>query len=239
MSWEIPGGTQIPVGQSPQANPAAFEESASIFMAKVYRWMFAGLAVTGVTAFYVTSREDLLLQVSAMFFPLVIGQFALVLALSFLARRMSAAIAGAMFLVYSFTTGLVFALIFTLYTTGSIGQAFGVTAGTFGALSVYGTVTKKNLSGWRTFLFMGLIGVIIAGVVQMFVRSPALSFAWSCACVVVFAGLTAYDTQKLRQLHASSGYQSDGAFAVHGALLLYLDFVNLFLAILRLLGRRR
>ncbi len=239
MSWEIPGGAQISSNPSSHADRAMFEDSARTFMGRVYRWMFGGLSITGVTAFYVMSQEELLATVARLFLPIVLGQLGLVLLLSFLARRMGAALAAAMFIVYSFCTGLTFSMIFYQYTLGSIGQAFAVTAGTFGALSIYGTVTKKNLSSWATFLFMGLIGVMIAGVVQMFVQSPGLSFVWSCACVVLFAGLTAYDTQKLREYHASSGYSSEGALAISGALILYLDFVNLFLAILRLIGRRR
>lgn len=109
----------------------------------------------------------------------------------------------------------------------------------FGALSVYGTVTKKDLSAWATFLFMGLIGVLVAGVVNIFLQSNFLGFVMSCAAVVVFAGLTAYDTQKLREMHASSGYASAGSLAINGALVLYLDFINLFLNILRLFGSRR
>ena len=115
-----------------------------------------------------------------------------------------------------------------------------ITGGTFFALSLYGTITKKDLSSWGTFLFMGLIGIIIAGLVNLFVQSAAVSFIASCAAVLVFAGLTAYDTQKLRQMHYQlAGQSSTGTLAVSGALTLYLDFINLFLAILRLTGSRR
>ena len=114
--------------------------------------------------------------------------------------------------------------------------------GAFFALSVYGTVTKKNLDGWRTFLMIGLVGVVLAGLVQMFWSSPGFSFVWSCACVIVFAGLTAYDTQKLRTFYARAAFeggQGTAALPIVGALMLYLDFVNLFLALMRLFGRRR
>jgi FtsH-binding integral membrane protein len=122
---------------------------------------------------------------------------------------------------------------------GSIGQAFALTAGVFGAMSLYGTITKKNLSAWGTFLFMGLVGIIIASVVNLFMSSDMMSFVIACASVVVFSGLTAYDTQKLREMHATTGYSSAATVSVVGALMLYLDFINLFLALLRLMGRRR
>ncbi|MBI3184825.1 MAG: Bax inhibitor-1/YccA family protein [Myxococcales bacterium] len=208
-------------------------------MARVYRWMFAGLGITAATSIVTVSSEALLASVLQLFYPLLIGELVLVLAFSFLAHRVSGAVAALMFLGYAFLTGLTFSVLFLAYELGSIGQAFAVTAGGFGALSFYGTVTKKDLSGWRTFLMMGLFGVVIAGAVQLFVRSPMLDFVWSFASVIVFAGLTAYDTQKLRQFHASSGYSSAASLAINGALILYLDFINLFLAILRLLGRRR
>ncbi len=215
------------------------EESARTFMAGVYRWMVAGLALTGLTAYFVAASPALLEIVMPLRLPLIIGQFALVLAFSFLAPRASTPVAAAMFLAYSFATGLVFSVLFLIYTQTSIYSAFAVTAGTFGAMSVYGTVTKKDLSSWGTFLFMGLIGVIIASLVNLFMHSSGLSWVISCAVVVVFTGLTAYDTQKLRAIHANSGYSSAGTLAINGALILYLDFVNLLLAMLRLMGRRR
>ena len=121
----------------------------------------------------------------------------------------------------------------------TLAEAFAISAGTFGAMSLYGTVTKKDLSGWGSFLMMGLVGIIIAGIVNIFVQSDMLGFVKSCAAVLIFAGLTAYDTQKLRQFHAQSGFSSAMSLSISGALMLYLDFVNLFLNILRLLGRRR
>jgi FtsH-binding integral membrane protein len=148
-------------------------------------------------------------------------------------------LAGAMFIGYAALTGMTLSIYFLIYTAGSIGQAFLMTAGTFGAMSLYGTVTKKDLSGWSAFLFMGLVGVVIASVINIFTRSDMLGFVTACACVVVFAGLTAYDTQKLRQMHASTGYSAAASISIVGALTLYLDFINLFLALLRIFGRRR
>ncbi len=228
-----------PSYQMPSASAVLAQESAGVFMAKVYRWMVAGLALSGATAWYVATNQALFSLVMGLYLPLVIAELAVVFIFSMLAPRLSGVVAGAMFLGYSFLSGLTFSAIFFRYNLGSITTAFLVTSGMFAALSVYGTVTKRDLSGWATFLFMGLIGIILAGIVNIFVGSTMMSFVITCATVVVFSGLTAYDTQKLRELHASSGFASVGSLAVRGALVLYLDFINLFLAILRLLGNRR
>lgn len=233
MNWDV---SRNPMA----AETAAFDaESARRFMASVYRWMFGGLLLTAGVAFYTMTSEPLLLFAVNNFLLLALVQLGLVLGFGFLLHRVSAAAAGAMFLAYSFLTGLFFAPIFLRYELGSVGQVFAITAGTFGAMSVYGTVTKKDLTGWRSFLMMGLFGILIAAVVNIFVGSSAVSFVVSCASVVVFTGLTAYDTQKLRAMHAQAAPGSEGRLAIYGALTLYLDFINLFLALLRLLGRRR
>jgi FtsH-binding integral membrane protein len=174
-----------------------------------------------------------------LWLPLIIAEFVMVLAFTWMAPRASTPVAAGMFLVYAFMNGLTFSVLFLVYTGGSIAATFGITAAMFGAMSVYGTVTKKDLSSWGGFLFMGLIGLIVAGVVNVFLQSPAMNFVVSLVGVVVFTGLTAYDTQKLRQIHANSGYSSAGSLAITGALVLYLDFVNLMLYLLRLFGRRR
>jgi len=234
MSWQTPL----------QRNPAAVDQivvdqSQRAFMARVYRWMFLGLSVTGGVALFTASSPALLQLVVPHLMFLLIAEFLVVLGLTFAAPRVSGPVAGGLFLLYATMNGLTFSTIFLVFQLGSIGQAFLLTAGTFGAMSVYATLTKKDLSAWRSFLFIGLFGVVIAGVVQLFWHSESFSFVWSCACVVVFAGLTAYDTQKLRQMHAGAGYSSAASLSVSGALMLYLDFVNLFLALLRLFGRRR
>jgi FtsH-binding integral membrane protein len=218
---------------------ALVEESQRTFMSRVYRWMFAGLVVTGSMSMYAVSNPDLRRFVAQSFWLLLIAEFGLVLALSFFQRRLSGTAAAAMFLLYAALNGLMLSGVFLWYRLGSIGEAFMITAGTFGALSFYGAVTKRDLGPMRSFLFMGLVGLLLAGVVNLFIRSDMLSFVWSCASVVVFAGFTAYDNQKLRQMHAASGYSSSGSLAINGALALYLDFINLFLAILRLFGGRR
>ncbi|HZJ55561.1 MAG TPA: Bax inhibitor-1/YccA family protein [Myxococcaceae bacterium] len=208
-------------------------------MAGVYRWMTLGLAVTAGVALYTASNVQLAMTVARNVWPLVIVQFLVVLALSFMAQRISGPVAALMFIVYAGLTGLTLSGIFFIYTIGSIGTAFLITAGAFFALSLYGTVTKRDLSAWGTFLFMGLIGVVLASIVQFFWSSPAFSFALSCATVVVFAGLTAYDTQKLRALGAQYAGTGLTSITIVGALNLYLDFINLFLALLRLFGDRR
>ncbi len=225
----------------PFESPASVlaQESARTFMARVYQWMVGGLAVTGVTAAFVAMSPSLLNTVMGFYMPLLIAELVLVFALSFLAPKVSGPVAAIMFIGYAFMTGLTFSVLFYVYSLGSVAVAFGITSVMFIALSVYATVTKRDLSAWGTFLFMGLIGLILSGIVNIFLQSPAVTFISSCAGVVIFAGLTAYDTQKLRQIHANSGYSSAGALAVTGALILYLDFINLFLKLLQLFGRRR
>ena len=213
--------------------------TAASFMAGVYRWMTLGLAVTAGVALYTASNLQLAMMVARNVWPLVIAQLLLVLALSFMAQRISGPIAALMFLVYSGLTGLTLSGIFFVYSIGSIATAFFVSAGAFAALSLYGTVTKRDLSAWGTFLFMGLIGVVIASVVQFWWSSPGFTFVLSCATVVVFAGLTAYDTQKLRAFGAQYAGTGLSSVTIIGALRLYLDFINMFLALLRLFGNRR
>ena len=210
------------------------------FMAAVYRWMTFGLALTALVAFSVATSETalrLILGNRLVFFGLILAQLGLVIALSAAATRLSAATAGGLFLLYSALNGVTLSVVLLVYTGASVALAFVSTAGTFAAMSIYGTVTRRDLSSWGSFLFMGLIGVIIASVVNIFLHSSMVTFVVSCMSVVVFTGLTAYDTQKLRAFARAGG--GGGAMAVNGALALYLDFVNLFLALLRLFGRRR
>ncbi|MCP3142576.1 Bax inhibitor-1/YccA family protein [Pyxidicoccus xibeiensis] len=236
MAWETSGWQ---TAERASVDSVLVQESQRAFMTRVHAWMFAGLMVTGVMALVTVSNEPLLRAVVNARFILLLVQLGAVFALSFLAPRLSGPVAGAMFLGYSALTGMTLSIYFLIYTAGSIAQAFFLTAGVYGAMAVYGTVTKKNLGAWGTFLFMGLVGVILASVVNIFMRSDMLSFVVACASVLVFAGLTAYDTQKLREMHAGSGFSSAATVSIVGALTLYLDFINLFLAILRLLGKRR
>ncbi len=226
---------------APTTAGRSLEDVERRFLAAVHRWMALGLGVTALIAWAVASSEAALQVVFGtrfLFIGLLLAELALVVGLSAAVNRLSAAAAGALFLLYSALNGVTLSVIFLAYTHATIASAFVVAGGTFAAMSVYGTVTRRDLSSWSSFLFMGLVGVVIAGVVNVFLHSDGLGFVISCASVVVFTGLTAYDTQKLRAW-ARAGASSVAAAPVNGALSLYLDFVNLFLAVLRLLGRRR
>lgn len=235
MAWQTPG-FQVAQGG---VNDALIAESRRAFMSRVYGWMFAGLAITGIVALYAATSEAVLMQVIQWRWGLIIAQFGLAMALSGMATRLSGAVAAAMFVTYSVLTGLTFSVIFLIYTSASIGNAFLLTAGTFGAMSAFATFTKKDLSPWGTFLIMGAIGIFVGSIIQAIWPSPMMNFVLGCAGVVAFSGLTAYDTQKLREMHAESGYSSAATLSIVGALVLYLDFINLFISMLRLFGDRR
>ena len=210
------------------------------FMSAVYRWMALGLVVTAGMAFWVASTPEVMQVVIGnrmVFWGLIIAQFGLVMALSAAVNKLSAGVAGALFLLYSALTGATLSVILLAYTGNSVASAFAVTAGTFLAMSIFATVTKRDLSGWSSFLFMGLIGVVIASVVNIFMKSSMMQFVISAAAVVVFTGLTAYDTQRLRRMAVAGA--GIAALPVNGALSLYLDFINLFLSILNIFGGRR
>jgi FtsH-binding integral membrane protein len=213
------------------------------FLRKVYAFMAAGLFATGVTATAVASSEtllDLIVGNRIVFYGLMIAEFAMVVAFSAAARRLSTPAAAALFFSYAVVNGATFSVIFLLYTTSSIGSTFFITAGTFGALSAFGYATKRDLSGIGNFAFMGLIGLIIASVVNLFLHSPMIYWLTTFVGVIVFTCLTAYDTQRLKKFAASSADAGgETKLAMQGALILYLDFINLFLYLLRLLGRRR
>ena len=235
MAWETPGAVSGDVGTS----QILAQEGANAFMARVYRWMFGGVALTAITAFAVATTPGVFELVLPLTWPIVIGNFILVVVFRFIAEKVTAPVAAAMFLVYAFGTGLWMSMIFFIFSLGSIYSAFAIAALTFGAMSAYATYTKKDLTGWTSFLVMGMIGILIAMVVSLFFASSQLDWVINCACVVLFAGLTAYHTQMLRTQYANAGYASSGALAIHGALMLYLNFINLFIRILLILGRRR
>jgi FtsH-binding integral membrane protein len=214
------------------------------FILKVYNWMAGGLVTTGVIAYGAANSETVLnILLSNRLIPiaLIIAQFAMVIALAGWVMKMSAKMAALLFFAYATLTGLTFSFIFLAYTNSSIASTFVITAGTFGAMSLYGATTKKDLSSWGSFLFMGLIGIIIASVVNIFLHSSMLSWVVSCIGVLVFTGLTAYDTQKILRMNiiGNEGTEEDTKEAIRGALTLYLDFINLFLMLLRLMGDRR
>ena len=214
------------------------------FMVRVYNWMTAGLVITGVMALYVANSETMVRIVHGNSFVtiiLIVAQLGLVVYLSAGIQKMSASQAMGMFILYAGLTGVTFSFIFLAYTMSSIASTFLVTAGTFSAMSFYGYTTKKDLTSWGSFLFMGLIGIIIASVVNMFLQSEAIHWIVTYAGVLIFVGLTAYDTQKIKEMNVlgNEGTEEDTKEAIIGALKLYLDFINLFLMLLRIMGDRR
>lgn len=217
---------------------------SGIFMGHVYRWMTLGLGVTALTAYTVAGSPALMEAILGNFLimiVLIVAQIGLVVALGAAIHKLSAGAATGMFLLYALLNGLTLSSIFIVYPIGNIANAFLTCTGMFLAMSVYGTVTKRDLTGMGSFLFMGLIGILIASLVNIFLGSTMLDFIISCAGVIVFTGLTAYDTQKLRQFGEAAPLDDATAIrrgALLGALNLYLDFINLFLMLLRLFGNR-
>lgn len=233
---------------TPNEPEATIRERSSAFpalMSKVYLWMTLALAITGLTAYYVAGNEQLLFSIAsnqAVFWGLIIGELALVWILSANINRLSFPVAGLMFGAYSILNGVTLSFIFLAYTMESIATTFFVTAGTFGAMSLLGLFIKRDLSGVGRFLIMGLFGLIIASVVNMFVASSTLSWAVSYVGVFIFCGLTAYDTQKMKEILQRSegmGQTNMLKIALLCSLSLYLDFINLFLYLLRFFGNSR
>lgn len=220
-------------------NAVLAQEATRAFMSRVYGWMFAGLAVSGMVSIFAAQSETVLSIVAGQ--PLIAFgvMFAFTWFVSGRLASMSAQAAGLLFMVYATMLGAFLSPIFLIYQVGSITRIFFLAASMFGALSVFGMVTKKDLSGMATFLFMGLWGIVAAVVINMIWPVPMLSFVAACAGVVVFSGLAAYDTQKLKNFGAEAEASGARGMAVAGALHLYLDFINLFLSLLRLFGGRR
>jgi FtsH-binding integral membrane protein len=227
--------------QTAFSTPYAAEERITAFLRSVYGWMAAGLAVTAGVAWVVAGSPQVVYAIAsnrALFWGLLIAQLGVVIVLSARVQKMSAGTASLLFLLYSALTGLTMSFILLAFTGESVATTFMVTAGTFGALATYGTVTRRSLAGWGQFLFMGLVGVVIASVVGMFWQNDGFQFVLSFIGVIVFTGLTAYDAQRLKGMALATGGQT-GAYAIVGALTLYLDFINLFLFLLRFMGNRR
>jgi hypothetical protein len=221
------------------ASTAQTVERERSFIRSVYAWMFGGLAITAAAALWVVMSPAMqqLLFNRTMPWVLFIGELGLVFFLGARITRMSPSAAAAAFLVFSLLNGLSLSVIFFIYTSGTIFQAFATAAGMFGAMSVYGMVTKRDLTSMGSFMFMGLIGIIICSVINIFLHSPGLAWAISILGVFIFLGLTAYDTQKLKSYATAPQLREN--LAVYGALQLYLDFINLFLFMLRILGGNR
>lgn len=232
----------------PRDNGSIVERANSglqAYMAQVYGWMTCGLLLTSIVAFYAANSEkitELLYTNRAALIGLVIVQLGLVFVLSGMINKLSGAAATAIFMLYSALTGLTVSSIFLVYTGASIGSTFVIAAGMFGAMSLYGYTTKRDLSGIGSMMFMGLIGIILASLVNIWLKSPALTWVITYAGVIIFVGLTAYDTQKLKAMGEQLNPEDKDNFrkySILGALTLYLDFINLFLMLLRIFGNRR
>jgi hypothetical protein len=216
------------------------------YVRSVYNWMFIGLALTGLIAFYTSTNEAMVKLIfgnSFIFWGIFIAELALVFFISGRINRMSGATATLLYVLYSALNGLILSFIFLRYSRTSIASTFFICSATFLVCSIYGWITKKDLTSVGGFLFMGLIGIVIASIVNLFFQSSALNMAISYVGVFVFIGLTAYDTQKIKNMALS---QPDGLEAgvirkgaILGALTLYLDFINLFIFMLRILGGNR
>lgn len=230
--------------QHPSLTAEQIKQEQAAFMTQVYGSMTIALLITAVVAIFTASSPALLEMIFGnrlVFYSLLIGEVLLVISLSAAVRRVSATAATAMFIGYAVMNGLTLAAIFLLYTGGSIASTFFVTAGTFGTMSAYGYFTKRDLTSWGGFLLMALVGLIIASVVNLFFQNETLYWIATYAGVLIFVGLTAYDTQKIKAMNiiGNAGTDEDRKEAIMGALTLYLDFINMFLYLLRLFGRRR
>ena len=218
--------------------------TASVFMQHVYTWMTAGLATTALAA-YITASSPTILQLffgnMFMMLLMIVAIFGLVIYLGAAMHKLSAGAATGFFLLYAALMGIFLGPVLLVYTQSSVFQAFIVTAGMFAGMSIFGAVTKRDLTGMGSFMMMGLWGIILASIVNIFLHNSAMDFAISVIGVIVFAGLTAFDTQKLRAMGDSAPLDDTVAIrrgAILGALTLYLDFVNMFLMLLRLFGNR-
>ena len=231
MTPERPFSTSLPV-----------EERVTAFLRSVYGWMCGGLAITAFTASVIAASPAFVYAVATnrlLFWGLMIAQLGIVFVLSARVDRLAASTAGLLFVAYSALTGITISFVLLAYTGESVATTFLVTAGMFGAMAAYGTTTQRSLAGFGQFLFMGLIGVVLASIVGIFWHSDALQFVISFVGVIVFTGLAAYDAQRLKAMALSLTTGQTGSYAIVGALALYLDFINLFLFLLRFTGSRR
>jgi FtsH-binding integral membrane protein len=220
----------------------AIDVGLRAFMLRVYNYMAAGVGLTGVAAFLTYQFTGPELLQSPLMWVLMLAPLGLVFFISARINTLSVEAARGLFFLYAVLVGISLSTIFHIYTESSITRVFFISAAAFGALSIWGYTTQRNLSGFGTFLFMGLIGIIIASIVNIFLGSPAITFAVSVIGVLVFAGLTAYDTQRLKseylQLASMEGQAYLGKAAILGALSLYLNFLNMFMMLLQLFGNR-
>jgi FtsH-binding integral membrane protein len=231
----VPGAPAVP------AYSATDLARAAGFLRAVYAWMFAGLAVTALTAWLVASSPALVQSIAgnrAAFWALIIAQFGIVIFLNARVQKLAPATASLLFLVYSALTGVFLSFLLLLFSKESVATTFVITSGMFGALALFGNLTKRDLTGLGQFAVMGLIGVVLASLVGIFWHNDQFQWVLSFCGVVVFTCLTAWDARRLRAMALALPDGRTGSYAVVGALSLYLDFINLFLFLLRLLGRR-
>ena len=226
-------------------NDSIIEQTGSriqTYMSHVYGWMAVGLLLTAFVAWFASNNDQLIMFLARIMWVLLIAEIGLVFAISGMINRLSGSTATTLFMLYSVINGCTFSIYFLYYTSSSIASVFFITAGMFSALAVYGYTTKRNLSGLGSFLFMGLIGIVIASLVNIFLQSAPLMWAITYIGVFVFAGLTAYDTQKLKEFGVNLSQNDQNMFrryVILGALTLYLDFINLFIMLLRIFADRR
>jgi FtsH-binding integral membrane protein len=245
MAWIGGNNERVNVGGGFGGAAGALPDAmAQRFLSRVYQRMALGLGVTGIVALLVASSPSLLqffVLNPGVLMGVIIAQFATVVALTWLQSRIGEGLMAAMFFGYAALTGVTFSLIFLVYTSASIAGTFFVTAGSFVGLSAYGMLTKRRLDSLGSFAFMGLVGLILASVVNMFMHSPMIYWLTTFGGVIVFTALTAYDTARLKQIAAQADVRDEASrkLALLGALTLYLDFINLFLLLLRFFGRRR
>jgi FtsH-binding integral membrane protein len=229
-----------PSAAFPSAVP--IQDRVSAFLSAVYGWMCVGLAITATTAWFVAGSPTIVGAIAAnrlLFWGLMIAQLGIVLLLSARVHRLAASTASLLFILYSALTGVTLSFVLLAFTGESVATTFVVTSGMFAGLAFYGTITRRSLAGLGQFLFMGLIGVVLASVVGMFWHNDGLQFVISFIGVIVFTGLTAYDAQRLKAMALASPDGPTASYAIVGALALYLDFINLFLFLLRFTGSRR
>ena len=231
-----------PVPASTSLTAGADAERVNAFLRSVYGWMCAGLGVTAFVALTVAGSPTMVRAIASnqlLFFGLILAELGLVFYLSARASRLAPNTAMGLFVLYAALNGVTLSLVLLMYTGASIGTTFVVTAGMFGALALFGSTTKRSLAGAGHFFFMGLIGLVLASVVGMFWHSEALQFLISIVGVIVFTGLTAWDAQRLKQMALTIPAGQSGSYAIVGALSLYLNFINLFLILLRFQGGSR
>jgi uncharacterized protein len=214
------------------------------FITKVYGWMSFALVITGITAYFTAATPSVMQLIFSsiyVFYGLLALELGLVIGIGALINKISATVATALFILYSVVNGLTLSVIFLVYTQGSISLTFFVTALTFGSMSAYGYFTKKDLTSWGNLLLMALVGMIIASIANLFMKNEILYWITTYAGILIFVGLTAYDTQKIKNMNIAALENEDGVkkAAIMGALTLYLDFINLFLLLLRLFGRKK